>query len=186
MARLGKSGHLRLSWPARLAASVGNATWSQKSAKRPFASLSGKSASGTNSPSTTSIGSAEVGVLSPWRRGARRACCHPSSHSRPNDVCANHSCARGNAPLPVATSWKPIGSRSSRTRWTRDTRLYDWLDADAGRATTLFDLFSVWRQQNPRQNFQVGIFERTSSRLCGCTGLRRQGSQKGQPSLVWS
>ena len=57
--------------------------------------------------------------------------------------------------------------------------LYDWVDANAGRATTLFDLFNVWRQQNPRQNFQVGIFERTSSRLCGCAGLRQAGKPEG-------
>jgi ribosomal-protein-alanine N-acetyltransferase len=57
--------------------------------------------------------------------------------------------------------------------------LYDWVDADAGRATTLFDLFSVWRQRSPRQNFQVGIFERTSSRLCGCAGLRQSGKPEG-------
>ena len=57
--------------------------------------------------------------------------------------------------------------------------LYDSVDAEAGRATTLFDLFSVWRQQNPRQNFQVGIFERTSSRLCGCAGLRQAGKSEG-------
>ena len=57
--------------------------------------------------------------------------------------------------------------------------LYDWVDADAGRASTLFDRFSVWRQQNPRQNFQVGIFERTSSRLCGCAGLRQAGKSVG-------
>ena len=57
--------------------------------------------------------------------------------------------------------------------------LYDWVDADAGRATTLFDLFNVWRRQNPRQNLQVGIFERASSRLCGCAGLRQQGKSEG-------
>ena len=57
--------------------------------------------------------------------------------------------------------------------------LYDWDDTAPGRATTLFDLFSVWRQQNPRQNFQVGIFERTSSRLCGCGGLRQASKPKG-------
>ena len=57
--------------------------------------------------------------------------------------------------------------------------LYDLVDANAGRATTLFDLFNVWRRQNPRQNFQVGIFERTSSRLCGCAGLRQAGEPEG-------
>jgi [ribosomal protein S5]-alanine N-acetyltransferase len=57
--------------------------------------------------------------------------------------------------------------------------LYDWVDTDPGRANTLFDLFSAWRQQNPRQNFQIGIFERTCSRLCGCAGLRQAGKPKG-------
>jgi [ribosomal protein S5]-alanine N-acetyltransferase len=56
--------------------------------------------------------------------------------------------------------------------------IYDSVDAGR-RATTLFDLFSVWRQQNPRQNIQVGIFERTSSRLCGCAGLRQAGKPEG-------
>jgi hypothetical protein len=31
--------------------------------------------------------------------------------------------------------------------------LYDWIDADAGRANELFDLFSAWRQS--LRNFQV-------------------------------
>jgi RimJ/RimL family protein N-acetyltransferase len=57
--------------------------------------------------------------------------------------------------------------------------LYDRIDANAGRASELFDLFRVWRQQNPRQNFQVGIFERTRSRLCGCAGLRLAGKPEG-------
>ena len=57
--------------------------------------------------------------------------------------------------------------------------LYGRIDADCGRANELFDLFRVWRQQNPRQNLQVGIFERTSSRLCGCAGLRQQGKSEG-------
>ena len=53
--------------------------------------------------------------------------------------------------------------------------LYGRTDADAGRAGALFDLFSEWRSQSPRQNLQIGIFERTTSRLCGCAGLRRAG-----------
>ena len=56
--------------------------------------------------------------------------------------------------------------------------LYDSVEAGR-RATTLFDLFGAWRQQNPRQNFQVGIFERKSSRLCGCAGLRQAGKPEG-------
>jgi [ribosomal protein S5]-alanine N-acetyltransferase len=57
--------------------------------------------------------------------------------------------------------------------------VYDWIDTEPRRANELFDLFRVWRQQNPRQNFQVGIFERTSSRLCGCVGLRQAGKPEG-------
>jgi ribosomal-protein-alanine N-acetyltransferase len=57
--------------------------------------------------------------------------------------------------------------------------LYDSIDADAGRVHELFDLFGMWRQQNPRRNLQVGIFERTSSRLCGCAGLRQAGRPEG-------
>lgn len=61
----------------------------------------------------------------------------------------------------------------------RYRRLYDQIAADTGRASKLFDLFMVWRWQNPRQNFQIGIFERTTSRLCGCAGLRRAGKAEG-------
>jgi len=61
----------------------------------------------------------------------------------------------------------------------RYQKLYGCAASDAERATALFDLFSVWRQQSPRQNFQVGIFERTSSRLCGCAGLRQSGQPEG-------
>ena len=61
--------------------------------------------------------------------------------------------------------------------------LYDLLGSDAGRANDLFDLFSAWRRQNPRQNFQIGIFEGTTSRLCGCAGLRRAGKPEGTAVL---
>jgi ribosomal-protein-alanine N-acetyltransferase len=61
--------------------------------------------------------------------------------------------------------------------------LYDQIDSDAGRAIKLFDLFSEWRGQVPRQNFQIGIFERTTSRLCGCAGLRRAGKSEGTAVL---
>jgi RimJ/RimL family protein N-acetyltransferase len=61
----------------------------------------------------------------------------------------------------------------------RYRRLYDYTDADQERAEKLFDLFGVWRHQQPRQNFQVGVFERTGTRLCGCAGLRKAGQPLG-------
>ena len=51
-------------------------------------------------------------------------------------------------------------------------------NSDDQRARVLFDLFCKWRQLSPRQNYQLGIFERASSRLCGCAGLRQEGKPK--------
>jgi ribosomal-protein-alanine N-acetyltransferase len=59
----------------------------------------------------------------------------------------------------------------------RYRHLYDLSDADPASANALFDLFGEWQRQNPRQNYQVGIFDRMDSRLGGCAGLR----QSGQP-----
>ncbi len=53
----------------------------------------------------------------------------------------------------------------------RYRRLYD-LDDDPTRANELFDLFASWRMENPRRNFQLGIFDTSTDRLCGCGGLR--------------
>jgi ribosomal-protein-alanine N-acetyltransferase len=58
---------------------------------------------------------------------------------------------------------------------SRYRRLYDISDTDASGANTLFALFGEWRKESPRQNYQVGIFDRIGSRLCGCAGLRRAG-----------
>jgi [ribosomal protein S5]-alanine N-acetyltransferase len=58
----------------------------------------------------------------------------------------------------------------------RYCRLYDFDPADAGRADRLFDLFRRWRSDDPRENFQLGIFEETSGGLCGNAGLRRSGN----------
>ncbi len=60
----------------------------------------------------------------------------------------------------------------------RYRRLYD-LSADDKLAHNLFGLFLAWQQDEPRQNLQVGIFERSTERLCGCAGLRKAGSEKG-------
>jgi ribosomal-protein-alanine N-acetyltransferase len=54
----------------------------------------------------------------------------------------------------------------------RYQRLYDFSAADEGRARDLFDLFLAWQHESPRQNFQLGIFDRASVRLLGCAGLR--------------
>lgn len=53
----------------------------------------------------------------------------------------------------------------------RYLRLYD-LDEDAARANGLFDLFADWRSEEPRLNFQLGLFDTATSRLYGCAGLR--------------
>ena len=53
-------------------------------------------------------------------------------------------------------------------------RLYD-LDADVERPGRLFDLFLEWQREEPRTNFQLGIFEAATRRLLGCGGLRKTG-----------
>lgn len=53
----------------------------------------------------------------------------------------------------------------------RYLRLYD-LEADPTRADQLFDLFRSWRSEYPRRNFQLGVFDDKTGRLCGCAGLR--------------
>jgi ribosomal-protein-alanine N-acetyltransferase len=58
----------------------------------------------------------------------------------------------------------------------RYRRLYDLGEAYARQAADLFSLFLSWRQENPRQNYQLGVFERSTGRLCGCAGLRTSGS----------
>ncbi len=51
--------------------------------------------------------------------------------------------------------------------------LYDFDAADVSRADRLFDLFRTWQWDEPRCNFQLGIFERSTGRLCGSAGLRK-------------
>lgn len=65
----------------------------------------------------------------------------------------------------------------------RYRRLYDFSESDEDRAGALFDRFGAWRHEIPRQNFQIGIFECSSSRLCGCAGLRHEGKPKGVAAL---
>ena len=73
------------------------------------------------------------------------------------------------------------GDRQSFVDYQMDPRyrnLYDFADSDDTRANELFNLFSDWREQDPRQNYQLGIFERRNSQLCGCAGLRQSGQQE--------
>lgn len=56
--------------------------------------------------------------------------------------------------------------------------LYGYDATDDRRAHELFDLFVGWQSETPRQNYQLGIFEPGSGRLCGSAGLR----QAGQPA----
>jgi [ribosomal protein S5]-alanine N-acetyltransferase len=67
----------------------------------------------------------------------------------------------------------------------RYRRLYNFGDADQRKAQELFDLFLFisWQKQDPRMNFQLGIFERATGRLCGCAGLRNVG--KDQETAVF-
>jgi ribosomal-protein-alanine N-acetyltransferase len=56
-----------------------------------------------------------------------------------------------------------------------DPRYRDLYDLDEGHAQRAFDLFSLftsWQREEPRRNYQLGIFERSSGQLCGCAGLR--------------
>lgn len=56
--------------------------------------------------------------------------------------------------------------------------LYDFDAADADRADRLFDLFLKWQSEDPRANFQLGLFERSGGGLCGNAGLRRSGADE--------
>lgn len=60
----------------------------------------------------------------------------------------------------------------------RYRRLYDLPD-DLGRPNELFDLFVDWQKRKPRRNFQLGIFDSRSGRLCGCVGLRMDDQPQG-------
>ena len=60
----------------------------------------------------------------------------------------------------------------------RYRRLYD-LDGDPAHAERLFDLFQSWRGEEPRRNFQLGIFHAATNRLCGSAGLRERLDDRG-------
>ena len=40
------------------------------------------------------------------------------------------------------------------------------------RSDALFDRFLDWQHAEPRRNFQIGIFDRATQNMLGCTGLR--------------
>jgi [ribosomal protein S5]-alanine N-acetyltransferase len=65
----------------------------------------------------------------------------------------------------------------------RYRRLYDPGEADERRARDLFGRFLSWQAEAPRLNFQLGIFEQDTARLCGCAGLRRAGAGEGTAVL---
>ncbi len=54
----------------------------------------------------------------------------------------------------------------------RYRRLYDLDEGHAAQASELFDTFLAWRDEEPRRNYQLGIFGRTDGRMCGCAGVR--------------
>lgn len=60
----------------------------------------------------------------------------------------------------------------------RYRRLYD-MDDYPDRANELFDLFVFWRGEGPRRNFQLGVFDSVTNRLCGSAGLRERPEDQG-------
>jgi [ribosomal protein S5]-alanine N-acetyltransferase len=76
--------------------------------------------------------------------------------------------------------------RAALVAYQRDPRyrlLYNIDASDDRTSHELFDRFLDWRRVVPRQNFQVGIFERGTERLCGCAGLRRDPDRQGTAAL---
>jgi [ribosomal protein S5]-alanine N-acetyltransferase len=64
----------------------------------------------------------------------------------------------------------------------RYRQLYRFGD-DHRRAHELFERFLSWQRQDPRRDFQVGIFGTDTGRLCGCCGLRRSDAPEGAAVL---
>jgi ribosomal-protein-alanine N-acetyltransferase len=65
----------------------------------------------------------------------------------------------------------------------RYRQLYNIDASDDRTSHELFDSFLAWQRAVPRQNFQVGIFDRGTQRLCGCAGLRKAPDQEGTAAL---
>lgn len=64
----------------------------------------------------------------------------------------------------------------------RYRRLYA-LDDNPARAGELFNLFVDWQSEEPRRNFQLGVFDAVTNRLCGCAGLRERPQDHGTAVL---
>ena len=60
----------------------------------------------------------------------------------------------------------------------RYAALYDLDPDDKRRMEELFDLFVAWQRASPRSNFQLGLFDRRTGKLCGCAGLRGVGAEE--------
>jgi ribosomal-protein-alanine N-acetyltransferase len=74
-----------------------------------------------------------------------------------------------------------VGDRDQFVAYQMDPRylrLYD-LERDPARAEALFDLFIRWQTEEPRRNFQIGIFDAGSGNLCGVAGLRKSEDDSG-------
>jgi ribosomal-protein-alanine N-acetyltransferase len=65
----------------------------------------------------------------------------------------------------------------------RYRRLYDLDESYFDKASGLFSRFLAWQRETPRKNYQLGIFEHGTRRLCGCAGLRKQGSGENEAVL---
>jgi ribosomal-protein-alanine N-acetyltransferase len=66
----------------------------------------------------------------------------------------------------------------------RYRRLYGSDRQSEQKALDLFDLFLTWQSEKPRTNFQFGIFEQLSGRLCGSAGLRRKEGAENRPFML--
>jgi len=65
----------------------------------------------------------------------------------------------------------------------RYRRLYDLDQGYEKQASELFSSFLAWRDEVPRRNYQLGIFERRNGSLCGCAGLRMTQSNDREAVL---
>ncbi len=56
--------------------------------------------------------------------------------------------------------------------------LYDFAADDLDRPNRLFDLFLQGQAEDPRFNFQLGLFDPATGRLLGCGGLRKVAADR--------
>lgn len=65
--------------------------------------------------------------------------------------------------------------RAAFIGYQMDPRYLDLYDfrPDAERPGGLFDLFLEWQREEPRSNFQLGVFDAATGQLLGCGGLRK-------------